>query len=121
MVIVACSSSSISAIALGLASDLLLRAADVTIKERRKLVLVRSEPSSPFEREIRLRLASAAVVMSLTGSESSRIPASDPNGEWIVSANEVVPAILEYLGPFVPTYEDSLGSDDSGAKSARPG
>lgn len=64
MVIAPCSMKSVAAIASGLGMDLLGRAADVILKEQRKLVLVaRESPLSPIHLENLLRLARIGVVV----------------------------------------------------------
>lgn len=64
MVIVPCSMKSVAAIASGLGMDLLGRAADVVLKEQRKLVLVaRESPLSPIHLDNLLRLARIGVVV----------------------------------------------------------
>ena len=62
MVVIPCSVASLGAIAAGAASHLVHRAADVTLKEQRKLVLVvRETPLSPIHLENMLKLSRLGV------------------------------------------------------------
>jgi 4-hydroxy-3-polyprenylbenzoate decarboxylase len=62
--VIPCSTASLAAIAHGLSSNLLQRAADVCIKEGEKLVLVpRETPLSPIHLENMLTLARLGVVV----------------------------------------------------------
>lgn len=64
MIVVPCSSSSVAKIATGLADTLITRAAAVSIKESRKLVLVvRETPKSQILLENELKLARAGVTI----------------------------------------------------------
>ena len=64
MAIVPCSMKTLAGIACGYSDSLLLRAADVCIKERRTLVLVvRETPFSPIHLENMLKLARMGVVI----------------------------------------------------------
>ena len=64
MLIIPCSMATVAAIAHGIADNLIRRAADVAIKERRPLVLVpRETPLSPLHLENLLSLARLGVVI----------------------------------------------------------
>lgn len=95
MIIVPCSMKTVAGIACGFSDNLLLRAADVTLKEQRPLVLVpREAPLSPIHLENLLKLS------RLTGVKI--VPPLVNNYQRVASVHELERQIslklLAYLG-----------------------
>jgi flavin prenyltransferase len=94
MIIVPCSMSTLAAVSIGLSDNLLRRAADVTIKEGRKLVVVpRETPFSPIHLEHMLKLARIGVIVM------PPLPAWYQHPKTIEEVeNGIVDRILDRLG-----------------------
>ncbi len=94
MVIIPCTMGTVGRIAHGLSDDLLLRAADVMLKERRKLILVpRETPLNLVQiRNLELLLLAGATILPANPSFYSR-PASIAE-----VADTVVARVLDHLG-----------------------
>jgi 4-hydroxy-3-polyprenylbenzoate decarboxylase len=76
MLVVPCDGAALAAITLGLATNLVYRAADVTLKEQRPLVLGLTTPDpSPIEREQLSRAAEVPglVAVALEGSPDEAV------------------------------------------------
>lgn len=94
MVICPCSMATLSAVATGASRSLIERAADVTIKEQRKLILVpRETPFSAIHLENMLKLARLGVVILPANPGFYQRPASV---EEVVDF--VVARVLDHLG-----------------------
>lgn len=94
MIIVPCTMKTLASIANGYSDNLITRAADVTIKEKRKLILiVRESPLSPIHLENMLKLAKLGVVIA------PPIPSYYINPESVDELiNHTVGRILDQIG-----------------------
>lgn len=111
MVVCPCSMGSLASIAAGLASNLIERAADVAIKEGRKLILVpRETPFSPLHLENMLRLARMGVVILPANPGFYHRPQSV--GELV---DFVVARVLDQLAVphrLMPRWGEAEGAED---------
>jgi 4-hydroxy-3-polyprenylbenzoate decarboxylase len=94
MIVIPCSMKTLASIANGYADNLIARAADVTIKERRKLILVvRESPFSAIHLENMLKLSRLGVIIA------PPIPAYYIKPKSIKELNKYfVGRILDHLG-----------------------
>jgi len=94
MIIIPCSMKTLAAIANGYADNLITRAADVIIKERRKLILVvRESPFSAIHLENMLKLSRLGVIIA------PPIPSYYMKPKSIKEINEYfVGRILDHIG-----------------------
>jgi 4-hydroxy-3-polyprenylbenzoate decarboxylase len=98
MVILPCSMGTLAAIALGLANSLIARAADVTLKERRPLILCVRE--TPFNR---IHLRNMALAAEAGATIFPVIPAFYINGDDSTElARQFVYRILAHIGLYQP-------------------
>ena len=110
MAIVPCSMNSIAAIAHGLANNLLLRAADVCLKERRKLVVVpRETPLHATHLENMLTLARAGAIVLPPEPAFYLKPQSVQDIARFVAERVLVALnVVEELSSDLQYHEDSL-------------
>ncbi len=107
MVVIPCSVSSLAAIATGTASHLVHRAADVTLKEGRKLVLVvRETPLSTIHLENMLRLSRMGVTIL------PPVPAFYNHPQTVADiVDHVVARVLDQFGiaaPFAKRWDGEM-------------
>jgi 4-hydroxy-3-polyprenylbenzoate decarboxylase len=108
MVVAPCSIHSLSAIAYGMSSNLLIRAADVTLKERRKLILMVRE--TPFHLG---HLRTMTAVAEMGAIIAPPIPGFYHNPQSILDlVDHSVDRILDLLGlPSANTYRWDGGKE----------
>ena len=95
MVVVPCSTASVAGIALGLSGNLLQRAADVTLKERRRLVVVPRE--MPLGRSTLLHLVALYDAGAVVAPASPAFYACDPAGPAQQLVDFVAGKVLDLL------------------------
>lgn len=112
MIIAPCSMKTLAAIRTGVTDDLVSRAADVTIKERRKLVLViRETPLSPIHLENMLELSRIGVTIF------APVPAFYTRPKTIDDiVNHTVGRILDCVGVDTGQFERWSGFDGKPVK-----
>ena len=120
MLVIPCSMKTLAGIASGYSDNLLLRAADVTIKERRRLVLVvRETPLSLIHIENMATVTRAGAVVL------PAMPAFYQRPKTIEDlVDQVVGKALDMIGidhKLLKRWEGGLHADHKGAKSRTPG
>jgi 4-hydroxy-3-polyprenylbenzoate decarboxylase len=115
MIICPCSSNTLGAIAAGLGNNLLDRAAAVTLKEARRLILVpREMPMSQIELRNALRLSEAGVIICPASPGFYMLPRSMDD-----LVDFVVGKLLDLVG--VPHALNTRWADQLDASRAKPG
>jgi 4-hydroxy-3-polyprenylbenzoate decarboxylase len=107
MVVAPCSIHSLSAIATGITGNLLVRAADVTLKERRKLVLMVRE--SPFHLG---HLRTMATVAEMGAIIAPPVPAFYHKPQTVMDlVDHTVERVMDLLGVPAPDAKRWMGPE----------
>lgn len=100
MLIVPCSMATLAALSIGLSDNLLRRAADVTLKESRKLLIApRETPFSPLHLENMLKLSRLGVIIHPPVPAWYAHPKDLSEAEWYM--------VYRMLDPFIPHLDYS--------------